>query len=135
MRYETTYTAQGIVWNTRAKGRFATTALLLELDLGDIRPSVAGPKRPSDRIEVPNLKDQFAALFAESPRMKVATERSTGGNRCTLPSTRNWHDRYREGAYRWRAANRSPERVPRRSGRSRDRRLTREFGTETEMVG
>src|SRR6187455_1298063 len=29
---------------------------LLELDLGEIRPSVAGPKRPQDRIELPNLK-------------------------------------------------------------------------------
>ena len=36
---------------------------VLELDLGDIRPSVAGPKRPQDRIELPNLKDQFSALL------------------------------------------------------------------------
>src|SRR5687768_8673477 len=36
---------------------------LLELDLGDIRPSVAGPKRPQDRIELPDLKERFAALL------------------------------------------------------------------------
>src|SRR5437870_10778277 len=31
----------------------------LSLDLSTIRPSVAGPKRPQDRIELPNLKKQF----------------------------------------------------------------------------
>jgi aconitate hydratase len=35
----------------------------LELDLADVRPSVAGPKRPQDRIELPRLKEQFVALF------------------------------------------------------------------------
>src|SRR5467141_2492284 len=32
---------------------------LLDLDLASIQPSVAGPKRPQDRIELPNLKQQF----------------------------------------------------------------------------
>ncbi|HYN86581.1 MAG TPA: aconitate hydratase [Pyrinomonadaceae bacterium] len=36
---------------------------LLELDLGDIRPSVAGPRRPQDRIELPELKDTFLDLL------------------------------------------------------------------------
>ena len=36
---------------------------LLELDLSTIKPSVAGPKRPQDRIELPDLKDQFLSLF------------------------------------------------------------------------
>jgi aconitate hydratase len=36
---------------------------VLELDLSEIRPSVAGPKRPQDRIELPHLKDQFLELF------------------------------------------------------------------------
>ena len=31
----------------------------LELDLGTVVPSVAGPKRPQDRIELPKLKDAF----------------------------------------------------------------------------
>jgi aconitate hydratase len=38
-------------------------SLVLELDLGEIRPSVAGPKRPQDRIELPNLKDEFTTLL------------------------------------------------------------------------
>ncbi len=36
---------------------------VIELDLGDIRPSVAGPKRPQDRIELPRLKKVFGDLF------------------------------------------------------------------------
>jgi aconitate hydratase len=36
----------------------------LELDLGTIVPSVAGPKRPQDRIDLGNLKSKFTELFA-----------------------------------------------------------------------
>ncbi|MBV9958037.1 MAG: aconitate hydratase AcnA, partial [Acidobacteria bacterium] len=36
---------------------------VLELDLAEIRPSVAGPKRPQDRIELPHLKEKFVELF------------------------------------------------------------------------
>lgn len=35
----------------------------LDLDLADVVPGVAGPKRPQDRINVPDLKDRFRALF------------------------------------------------------------------------
>ncbi|HEY5814617.1 MAG TPA: aconitate hydratase AcnA, partial [Terrimicrobiaceae bacterium] len=35
----------------------------LELDLGTIVPGVAGPKRPQDRINLPDLKQTFEALF------------------------------------------------------------------------
>src|SRR6056297_303817 len=34
---------------------------VLELDLGDVQPSVAGPKRPQDRIVVPELPEEFEA--------------------------------------------------------------------------
>jgi aconitate hydratase len=36
---------------------------LLELNLSEIHPSVAGPKRPQDRIELPDLKNKFINLF------------------------------------------------------------------------
>src|SRR5712692_11532015 len=36
---------------------------LLELDLATIVPSVAGPKRPQDRIALPDLKNQFLGLL------------------------------------------------------------------------
>src|SRR6185295_1702575 len=38
---------------------------VLELDLGMINPSVAGPKRPQDRIELSNLDDRFLELFVK----------------------------------------------------------------------
>ena len=37
----------------------------LELNLADVQPSVAGPKRPQDRIELPKLKNTFAELFSK----------------------------------------------------------------------
>ncbi len=37
---------------------------VVELDLGAIRPAVAGPKRPQDRIDLPELGATFRALFA-----------------------------------------------------------------------
>jgi aconitate hydratase len=38
-------------------------SIVLELDLGTIVPSVAGPKRPQDRIALPDLKAQFLNLL------------------------------------------------------------------------
>ena len=38
-------------------------SVVLDLDLSTIRPSVAGPKRPQDRIELTQLKEQFNALM------------------------------------------------------------------------
>ncbi len=37
----------------------------LELDLGTVAPSLAGPKRPQDRIEIGNVKSQFTGLFTK----------------------------------------------------------------------
>jgi aconitate hydratase len=36
---------------------------LLELNLAEIKPAVAGPKRPQDRIELPGLKSKFRELL------------------------------------------------------------------------
>ncbi|MGD0886695.1 MAG: aconitate hydratase AcnA [Thermodesulfovibrionales bacterium] len=38
---------------------------VLELDLSSIRPSVAGPKRPQDRIDLSDLNGRFAELFTQ----------------------------------------------------------------------
>ena len=42
----------------------------LTLDLGSIQPSVAGPKRPQDRIEVPSLGRKFEELFSQVGRRR-----------------------------------------------------------------
>jgi len=38
---------------------------VVTLDLGTVAPSLAGPKRPQDRIEIGNMKSTFADLFAK----------------------------------------------------------------------
>ncbi len=43
---------------------------VLELDLGDVVPSVAGPKRPQDRIQVPDLKQSFAEAYVAPAGVK-----------------------------------------------------------------
>src|SRR3954463_14940366 len=37
----------------------------VDLDLGDVQPGVAGPKRPQDRINLPELGSTFRSLFAK----------------------------------------------------------------------
>ena len=55
------YKAQGL-FGIPKQGECEYTQVL-ELDLGSIVPSVAGPKRPQDRIELPNIKEQFLSLL------------------------------------------------------------------------
>jgi len=55
--YENYYRAQGL-FGIPAKGEIAYSTEL-DLDLSTVVPSVAGPKRPQDRIELPNLRRQF----------------------------------------------------------------------------
>src|SRR5665213_1399266 len=59
--YENYYKAQGL-WGIPKKGDIAYSQEL-ELDLGTVVPSVAGPKRPQDRIELPELKERFIAML------------------------------------------------------------------------
>ena len=51
----------------------------LELDLATVAPSLAGPKRPQDRIELGRVKAKFAELFA-----KPVTENGYGKNPAEL---------------------------------------------------
>jgi len=61
--YENYYRAQGL-FGIPKKGDIAYSQEL-ELDLGTVQPSVAGPKRPQDRIELPNLKREFVSAFSK----------------------------------------------------------------------
>ncbi|MDY0248900.1 MAG: aconitate hydratase [Pseudomonas sp.] len=38
---------------------------VIELDLDSVRPSLAGPKRPQDRIALPDMHNSFSALFSQ----------------------------------------------------------------------
>src|SRR5687768_1471242 len=60
------YQAQGM-FGIPKKGQVQYTKVL-ELDLGSVRASVAGPKRPQDRIELDVLKPTFVNMLqAEAP--------------------------------------------------------------------
>src|SRR5467141_4783145 len=41
---------------------------LLELDLTKVEPSLAGPKRPQDRVSLPNVWESFTAAFGNGPK-------------------------------------------------------------------
>ncbi|HEY6959683.1 MAG TPA: aconitate hydratase AcnA [Candidatus Limnocylindria bacterium] len=66
---------------TKAQGIFRTDGMtqpafaeLMELDLSTVHPSVAGPKRPQDRVELPRVWDSFLG-----PKPVVAkTDQSEG---------------------------------------------------------
>ena len=69
---------------TKEQGLFRTDATpdpqfadTLELDLATVMPSMAGPKRPQDRVELPEVQQEFprrrsAARTSRSPSMTAA---------------------------------------------------------------
>jgi aconitate hydratase len=59
--YENYYKAQGL-WGIPQLGQ-VDYSQVVELDLGSVKPSVAGPKRPQDRIELQNLRREFFNAF------------------------------------------------------------------------
>src|SRR5256885_3208485 len=70
---------------TRAQGLFRTDDTpepqfddLLELDLGTIEPSLAGPRRPQDRVAMRNLGQAFRTAFAD--RFKLGQDNGAIAN-------------------------------------------------------
>jgi aconitate hydratase len=59
--YEAYFRAQGL-WGMPRPGE-VDYSQLVELDLGSVAPSVAGPRRPQDRIELPQLKESFRSAL------------------------------------------------------------------------
>jgi aconitate hydratase len=60
---------------TKAQGLFRTDATpdpvyadALELDLAQVTPSMAGPKRPQDRVELPEVKKNFHTAFGNESK-------------------------------------------------------------------
>ncbi len=82
-------------------------SVILELDLNKVEPSVAGPKRPQDRIQLSNLKSRFTEVFNKpltengynktpsefTKRFPLATGSQAttrgGGEQSTRPVSRN----------------------------------------------
>ena len=61
--YKNYYQAQGL-WGIPQKGQIDYSQVV-ELDLSTVVPSVAGPKRPQDRIELQHLKSSFTGSFSK----------------------------------------------------------------------
>ena len=80
--FENYYKVQGL-WGIPRKGDVDYT-VELELDLGSIVPGVAGPKRPQDRIDLPDLKKTFEALF-EKPVTEGGYGKKTGDLSLRVP--------------------------------------------------
>src|SRR5579871_3676354 len=73
---------------TKEQGLFRTDATpdpsyadTLELDLAHVHPSMAGPKRPQDRVELPDVKKNFAAAFTGPAKSAAA---AINGHNVTL---------------------------------------------------
>lgn len=62
--FEAYFKAQGLFGV--AKAGEIDYSHIVKLDLGDVTPSLAGPKRPQDRIELGNVASQFKSLFSKS---------------------------------------------------------------------
>jgi len=75
--YEAYYQAQGL-WGMPQQGQIDYSSDL-SLDLATVVPSVAGPKRPQDRIELPNLQREFFGAF-----QRPVTENGFGKLRATF---------------------------------------------------
>src|SRR6185503_10346026 len=75
--YENYYKAQGL-WGIPQAGQVEYSQVV-ELDLSTVKPSVAGPKRPQDRIELGNLRREFFNAF-----QRPVTENGFGKNRAEL---------------------------------------------------
>ena len=61
--FETYFKAQGL-FGIPHEGEIDYTKVLT-LDLGTVAPSLAGPKRPQDRIEIGHVKPTFTELFSK----------------------------------------------------------------------
>ncbi len=70
------YCKENMLW--RENEDAITYTDVLELNLSEIEPSVAGPKRPQDKIEIKNLKSSFKTLLEkEHDRAFVKEEERT----------------------------------------------------------
>jgi aconitate hydratase len=71
--FEAYFKAQGLFGIPKAGDIDYTT--VVELDLSTVTPSLAGPKRPQDRIEIGKVKAQVTALFSKPSRTTASRRR------------------------------------------------------------
>ena len=76
--------AQGL-WRTQGQ-RAADYTDVLELDLGSVEPSLAGPKRPQDRVPLTKAKSVSQAAVAKAASERAAKAAAKGGKAAGSPS-------------------------------------------------
>ncbi|MCP5518769.1 MAG: aconitate hydratase [Verrucomicrobiales bacterium] len=98
--YENYYRAQGM-FGIPQPGE-VDYSQVIELDLASVQPSLAGPKRPQDRIELPRLKQVFADLLTR-PVAEGGYGKAGGGaaERVTVKGHRqtNFHPEWQAGMH------------------------------------
>ncbi|MBD3653853.1 aconitate hydratase AcnA [Kangiella sp.] len=82
-----TYCKNNMLW--RADEDQIRYSSVVELDLSSVVPTVSGPKRPQDKIEVTNLKTQFQSLMELNygRKYQLLEDRSTADNKKGLIKT------------------------------------------------
>ncbi|MFX0138645.1 MAG: aconitate hydratase AcnA [Candidatus Hodarchaeota archaeon] len=77
-----------VEWYTKEQGLFSSDKELdivysdiLELNLGSIEPSLAGPKRPQDRIPLSKMKEKFHEAMGKTFGVKLEEQEFIGGFR------------------------------------------------------
>jgi aconitate hydratase len=71
------YAKENSMWRDNYEPLFTD---VLELDLASVKPSVAGPKRPQDRIVLENVKPEFAKLAKETNTPTGSIDRLDNGS-------------------------------------------------------
>ena len=83
--FEAYFRAQGLFGVPKAGSIDYST--VLSLDLSSVAPSLAGPKRPQDRIEIGHVKKQFASLFSK-PTVRKRLQPAGGAAEAAVPGGR-----------------------------------------------
>ena len=74
----------------REPGDGPTFDELLTLDLGSVEPSLAGPRRPQDRVPLPDLRENFRSNFPDGLEAPVSPETPLNGDVVTAASAESF---------------------------------------------
>ncbi|CAN5832264.1 aconitate hydratase AcnA [soil metagenome] len=93
---ENYYKAQGL-WGIQEGDEIEYTQVV-ELDLSSVKPGVAGPKRPQDRIDVDGLKAKFEELLVAPTPGGFGKDALNGQYEVTVDSKEGVKDKIRHGS-------------------------------------
>ena len=82
------YAKEQGLWRTPGDG--PTFDELLMLDLASVEPSVAGPRRPQDRVRLQDLRSNFHTTFPNGLQGPLSGEHPLGGDRVQEASTESF---------------------------------------------